>query len=163
MTILIPTTGPGVALWAVWSQWKGVPSKTLHYISPFLSGPLPLHHTWFVPSWVFFTAEVISLALRGVLELMTFSARSLVILQHSRSIGMSVQMKKSNVFKFHVTFTKLLSNTHDTHHLFNCSHICTHIVTPDLWTDTAGVIALLAGGPQAEHLTPPLSKGHGSG
>ena len=43
--------------------------------------------------------------------------------------------------------------THDTPHLFNCTHICT---TLDLWTDPAGVTALLgrwteklAGGTQA--------------
>ena len=47
-------------------------------------------------------------------------------------------------------------NTHDTHHLFNCTHIRTTLSPLDLWTDPAGVIALLArwteklaGGPQA--------------
>ena len=47
-------------------------------------------------------------------------------------------------------------HTHDTYHLFNCTHICTTLSPLDLWTDPAGVIALLArwteklaGGPQA--------------
>ena len=44
-----------------------------------------------------------------------------------------------------------LCNTHtyDTPHLFNCSHIRTTLSPLDLWTDPAGVTALLAGGPQA--------------
>ena len=47
-------------------------------------------------------------------------------------------------------------HTHDTHHLFNCTHIRTTLSPRDLWTDPAGVTALLArwteklaGGPQA--------------
>ena len=47
-------------------------------------------------------------------------------------------------------------HTHDTHHLFNCTHIRTTLSPLDLWTDPAGVIALLArwteklaGGPHA--------------
>ena len=47
-------------------------------------------------------------------------------------------------------------HTHDTHHLFNCTHIRTTLSPLDLWTDLAGVTALLArwtemlaGGPQA--------------
>ena len=46
-------------------------------------------------------------------------------------------------------------HTHDTHHLFNCTHICTTLSPIDLWTDPAGVTTLparwtekLAGGPQ---------------
>ena len=45
--------------------------------------------------------------------------------------------------------------TQDTHHLFNCTHIRTTLSPLDLWTDPAGVTALLArwteklaGGPQ---------------
>ena len=48
------------------------------------------------------------------------------------------------------------TRTHDTHHLFNCTHIRTTLSPLDLWTDLAGVTALLArwteklaGGPQA--------------
>ena len=48
-----------------------------------------------------------------------------------------------------------LCNIH-THHLFNCTHIRTTLSPLDLWTDPAGVTALLArwteklaGGPQA--------------
>ena len=47
-------------------------------------------------------------------------------------------------------------HTHDTHHLFNCTHIRTTLSPLDLWTDPARVTALLAkwteklaGGPQA--------------
>ena len=60
--------------------------------------------------------------------------------------------------------------THDTHHLFNCTHIRTTLSPLNLWTDPAGVTALLArwteklaGGPQSEHRTPPTNKGHGRG
>ena len=47
-------------------------------------------------------------------------------------------------------------HTHDTHHLFNCTHIHTTLSPLDFWTDLAGVTTLLArlvekliGGPQA--------------
>ena len=47
-------------------------------------------------------------------------------------------------------------HTHDTHHVFNCTHIRTTLSPLDLWPDPAGVTALLArwteklaGGPQA--------------
>ena len=47
-------------------------------------------------------------------------------------------------------------HTHDTHYLFNCIHIHTTLSPLDLWTDPAGMTALLArwtkklaGGPQA--------------
>ena len=47
-------------------------------------------------------------------------------------------------------------HTHDTHHLFNCTHMRTTLSPLDLWTDPAEVTALqarwtekLAGGPQA--------------
>ena len=35
-------------------------------------------------------------------------------------------------------------HTHDTHHLFNCTHIRTTLSPLDWWTDPAGVTALLA-------------------
>ena len=61
-------------------------------------------------------------------------------------------------------------HTHDTHHLFNCTHIGTTLSPLDLWTDPAGVTTLLtrwteklAGGPQAGTSDSPTSKGHGSG
>ena len=48
------------------------------------------------------------------------------------------------------------THTHDTHHLFNCTHIRTTLPPLDLWTDPARVTARLvrwtdelAGGPQA--------------
>ena len=61
------------------------------------------------------------------------------------------------------------THTHDTHHLFNCTHICTTLSPLDFWTDHAGVTELLArlkkklsGGPQAGKTTP-TSKGQGCG
>ena len=61
-------------------------------------------------------------------------------------------------------------HTHDTHHLFNCTHIRSTLSPLDLWTDPIGVTALLArwteklaSGLQAKYQTPPTSKGHGSG
>ena len=57
---------------------------------------------------------------------------------------------------------------HDTNHLFNCTHINTTLSSLDLWTDPAGVTALLArwtknlaGGPQAvtsDSPPPPLAR-----
>ena len=47
------------------------------------------------------------------------------------------------------------THTHDTHHLFNCTHIRTTLLPLDLWTDPAGVTELLAGGPQAGRSDPP--------
>ena len=62
-------------------------------------------------------------------------------------------------------------HTHDTHHLFNCTHIRTTLSPLDLWTDPAGVTALLtrwteklAGGPQAGTSdSPPLARVMGVG
>ena len=62
-------------------------------------------------------------------------------------------------------------HTHDTHHLFNCTHIRTTLSPLDLWTDPAGVTALLArwteklaGGPQAGTSdSPPLARAMGVG
>ena len=54
-------------------------------------------------------------------------------------------------------------HTHDIHHLFNCTHIRTTLSPLDLWSDPAGVTALLArwteklaGGPQAGTSDSPL-------
>ena len=62
-------------------------------------------------------------------------------------------------------------NTHDTHNLFNCTHIRTTLSPLDLWTDPAGVTALLArwteklaGGPQTGISdSPPLARVMGVG
>ena len=35
-------------------------------------------------------------------------------------------------------------HTHNTHHIFNCTHICTTLSPLDLWTNPAGVTTLLA-------------------
>ena len=52
--------------------------------------------------------------------------------------------------------------THNAHHLFNCTHICTTLSPMDMCTDPAGVTALLArwtekmaGGPYAGRTDPP--------
>ena len=57
---------------------------------------------------------------------------------------------------------------HDTHHLFNCTHIRTTLSPLDLWTDPAGVTCTAGKKSwlvdhKREHRTPPTSKGHGSG
>ena len=61
-------------------------------------------------------------------------------------------------------------HTHDTHHLFNCTHIRTTLSPLDLWTDLAGGTALLArwteklaGGPQAGISDSPLARVMGVG
>ena len=58
------------------------------------------------------------------------------------------------------------THTHDTHHLFNCTHISTTLSPLDLWTDPAGVTALLARwrdmlavDKKRDDRTPPTSKG----
>ena len=63
------------------------------------------------------------------------------------------------------------THTHDTHQLFNCIHIRTTLSPLELWTDPAGVTALLvrcteklAGGPQAGTSdSPPLARVMGVG
>ena len=65
------------------------------------------------------------------------------------------------------------THTHDTHHLFNFTHICTTLAPLDLWAYPAGVTALLVrwtekldGGPQArtsDSPPPPLSRAMGVG
>ena len=55
-------------------------------------------------------------------------------------------------------------HTHDTHHLFNCTHIRTTLSPLDLWTDPAGVTALLAGGRRSGNIgLPPLARAMGVG
>ena len=62
------------------------------------------------------------------------------------------------------------THTHDTHHLFNFTHICTTWSPLDLWTDPTGVTALLPDGQriwQVDHKredgTPPLARVMGVG
>ena len=57
------------------------------------------------------------------------------------------------------------THIHNTHHLFNCTHIRTPLSLLYLWTDPAGVTALLdrwtdkfGVGPQAGRLPPPLAR-----
>ena len=64
------------------------------------------------------------------------------------------------------------THTHDTHHLFNFTHICTILSPLDLWTDPTGLSVLLArwteklaGGPEAgrSDSPPPLARVMGVG
>ena len=57
------------------------------------------------------------------------------------------------------------THTHNTNHLFNCTHIRITLSSQDLWTDPAGVTELLvrwtnklAGGPKAEISDSPLGR-----
>ena len=61
------------------------------------------------------------------------------------------------------------THTHDTHHLFNCTHIHTTLSPFDLWTPPAGVMELLArwrdklaGGPKSGWSDSPHKQGQGS-
>ena len=61
-------------------------------------------------------------------------------------------------------------NTHDTHYLFNWTHIPTTLSPLDLWTDQLEWLHCWPDGRRSwlvdhkrEHQTPPTSKGHGSG
>ena len=59
------------------------------------------------------------------------------------------------------------THTHDTHHLFNCTHIRTTLSPLDLWTDPTGVIELLGiswlVAQKRDDRTHPTNKGQGSG
>ena len=54
------------------------------------------------------------------------------------------------------------THIHNTHHHFNCTLIHTTLSPLDLWTDPAGVTALLVDHNRKDR-TPPTCKGHGSG
>ena len=101
------------------------------------------------------------------------SRRTLAQLRTNRSPFLKSYLHKVDA-KTHASPLSHLCNTHthDTHHLFNCTHIRTTLSPPDLWTDPAGGTALLSrwkkkldGGPQAgrSDSPPPTIKGHGSG
>ena len=83
-------------------------------------------------------------------------------LEYASSASLVAPFLKSYVHKVdaksHPSPLYSLCNTHihDTHHIFNCTHICTTLSPLDLWTDPAGVTELLvrwteklAGGPQS--------------
>ena len=96
--------------------------------------------------------------------------RTLAQLRTTNSPFLKSYLQKSKPNHIHHHYVPSITVTHDTHHLFNCIHIRTTLSPLDLWTDPAGVTALLArwteklaGGPQVEDRTPPTSKGHGSG
>ena len=73
---------------------------------------------------------------------------------------------KHNFYKHHTDGPLCNTHIHDTHHLFNCTHIRTTLSLLDLWTDPAGVTALLArwmekvaGGPQTGTSDSPHKQG----
>ena len=73
----------------------------------------------------------------------------------------------NHIHHHYATFVTL---TVHTHHVFNCTHICTMLSPLDLGTYPAGVTALLArwtekeaGGPQVGRSDPPLARGKGVG
>ena len=83
--------------------------------------------------------------------------RTLALLRTNKSPFINSYLHKVDA-KSHPSPLCLLCNTHthDTYHLFNCTHIRTTLSPLDLWTDPAGVTALLAkwtdkldGGPQS--------------
>ena len=85
------------------------------------------------------------------------TCRTLAPLRTNKSPFLKSYLHKVDV-KSHPSPLYPLCNTHihNTHHLFNCTHIRTTLSPLDLWTDLAGVTALLArwteklaGGPQA--------------
>ena len=88
----------------------------------------------------------------------------------NKSPSLKSYLHKVNI-KSHLSPLCPLCNTHDTHHLFNCTHMRTTLSHLDLMTDPAGVPALMArwteklsGGPQAgKSDSPPLARVMGSG
>ena len=105
-----------------------------------------------------------------ILPRLTFSI--LAQLRTNKSPFLKSCLNKVNA-KSHPSPPCILCNTqtHDTHHLFNDTHIRTTLTPLDLWTDPAGVSALLtrwqdklAGVPQAGRSDSPHYQGcHGSG
>ena len=101
-----------------------------------------------------------------------FTRRTLVQLRTNKSPFLKSYLYKVDT-KTHPSPLCPLCNihTHNTHHLFNCSHIHTTLSPLELWTDPAGVTALLArwteklaGGPQSGNIgLPPLARIMGVG
>ena len=65
-----------------------------------------------------------------------------------------LRLTPNHIHKHYDTSLTPTLATHDTHHLFNCTHMRTMLSHLDLWTDPAGVTKLLgrwtaklAGGP----------------
>ena len=87
-------------------------------------------------------------------------------INHPFSNHTYTKSKPNYIHDHYAPFVKL---THTTHHLFNYTHTRTTLLPLDLWTDPAGMTALLArwteklaGGPQSGRSTPPPnSRGKG--
>ena len=95
---------------------------------------------------------------------------TLAQLRTSKSPFLKLYFTKSTPNHIHHHYAPSNTLTHDTHHLFNCSHIRTTLSPLDLWTYLVGVTALLArwteklaGGPQTGTSAPPLVRIMGVG
>ena len=81
--------------------------------------------------------------------------RTLAQLRPNKSPFLKSYLHKVDAKHIHHHYALCNTHTHDTHHLFNCTHLRTTLSPLDLWTDPDGVTALLArwteklgGGPQ---------------
>ena len=71
--------------------------------------------------------------------------RTLAQLRTNKSTFLKVYLHKVNAKTHPSPLCPLCTiHTHDTHHLFNCTHIHTTLSPLDLWTDHTGVMELLA-------------------
>ena len=95
--------------------------------------------------------------------LLYLTRRTLAQLRTNRSPFLKSYLHKVDAKSYPSPLCPLCNtHTHDTHHLFNCTHICTTLSPLDLWTDPAEVTSLLArwtenlaGGSQAGISDPP--------
>ena len=104
-------------------------------------------------------------------RLARLTRRTLVQLRTNESPFLKVYLHKFDA-KTHPSPINPLctTHTHDTHHLFNCTHIRTTLSPLDLWTDPAGVrhcwpderSSWLVDHKREDQI-PPTTKGHGSG
>ena len=70
--------------------------------------------------------------------------RTLAQLRTNKAPSSNHTYTKSTTKHIHHHSALSVTFTHDAHHLFNCPHIRTTLSPLDLWTDPAGVTALLA-------------------
>ena len=90
------------------------------------------------------------------------TCRTLAQLRTNKSPFLKSYFHKVDAKHINHHYARSVTSTHDTHHLFSCTLIRTTLSPLDLWTDNAGVTALLArwteklaGGPQAGTSDPP--------
>ena len=82
-------------------------------------------------------------------------------LSRPREPGLTTRMVEKSIQQHAPSVTP----THDTHHLFNCTHIRTTLSPLELWTDLQrdGAAGQMDGEAGKSDPPPPTSKGHGSG